>query len=114
MVEGLATALDPAINMWDVSGPFVKAWIRDELGPEAAIAERMREDADTLLRLPALLRRIEDRFPAKGGAPEAPPLPEVELVWERRSASRGWTGYALALLVGGAAVWGALALGWIG
>ena len=113
MVEGLATALDPAINMWDVSGPFVKAWIRDELGPEAAIAERLREDADTLLRLPALLRRIEDRFPAKGGAPEAPPLPHVELVWERRSERR-WPGYALALLAGGAAVWGGLALGWIG
>ncbi len=113
MVEGLATALHPEINMWDVSGPFVKEWIRDELGPEAAIAERMREDADTLLRLPALLRRIEDRFPAKGGAPEAPPLPQVELVWERRT-DRKWPGYLFALAVGGAAVWGATALGWIG
>ncbi|HVR90673.1 MAG TPA: 2-polyprenylphenol 6-hydroxylase [Novosphingobium sp.] len=114
MVEGLATALHPQINMWDVSGPFVKAWIRDELGPEAAIAERMREDADTLLRLPALLRRIEERFPPKGGAPEAPPLLEVELVWERRAGATRWPGYLLALIVGGAAVWGAGALGWLG
>ena len=30
--------LDPAINMWDVASPFVRDWIRDELGPEAAIA----------------------------------------------------------------------------
>ena len=30
MVEGLATSLDPQINMWDVSGPFVKGWIRDD------------------------------------------------------------------------------------
>ena len=112
MVEGLATALHPGINMWDVSGPFVKAWIRDELGPEAAIAERLRSDAETLLRLPDLLRRIEDRFPAKGGAPEAAPLPAVPLMWERKRTRR-WPGYVLALATGGAAVWAAGALGWM-
>ena len=114
MVEGLATALDPEINMWDVSGPFVQGWIRDELGPEAAIAERIKTDAETLLRLPGLIRRIEERYPAKGGAPEPPPLPEVTLVWERRSSRAWWPGYALAALAGIAATWGALALGWIG
>lgn len=115
MVEGLATQLDPSINMWDVSGPFVKGWIRDELGPEAAIAERVRENAQTLLRLPDLVRRIEDKFPARGGAPEAPPLPEVELIWDRRQRhDRGWLGYALALAIGGGAMWGAQALGWLG
>ena len=87
MVEGVATALDPEINMWDVSGPFVKDWIRDELGPEAAMADRLREDAETLLRLPALIRRIEEDFPPKGGAPEQPPLPEVELMWQKRRRS---------------------------
>ncbi len=114
MVEGLATALDPEINMWDVSGPFVQGWIRDELGPEAAIADRIKADAETLLRLPDLIRRIEDRFPAKGGAPEPPPLPEVQLVWERRAGRARWPGYALAALAGVGAAWGAAALGWIG
>lgn len=113
MVEGLATQLDPAINMWDVSGPFVKNWIRDELGPEAAIADRLRGDAETLLRLPDLLRRIDAHFPAKGGAPEAPPLPVVPLVWERRAATRRWPGYVTAALLGGGALWAAQALGWI-
>jgi ubiquinone biosynthesis protein len=113
MVEGLATALDPGINMWDVSGPFVQSWIRDELGPEAAIADRIKQDTATLLRLPDLLRRIEDRFPAKGGAPEAPPLPDVALVWDRNPVRARWPGYLLALLAGGGAVWGATALGWL-
>ena len=45
------------------------------------------------------------RHPPKGGAPEAPPLPEVPLVWERRSEGRSWGGYLLALLAGGGAVW---------
>ncbi len=33
MVEGIATQLHPGINMWDVSAPYVKSWIRDEAGP---------------------------------------------------------------------------------
>mgnify|MGYP000277153358 FL=1 len=115
MVEGIATQLHPQINMWDVSAPYVRSWIRDELGPEAAIADRIRTDFDTLLGLPDLVRRIEDRFPPKGGAPEPPPLPEIELVWERRQRKgRGWLGYVTAAVVGGAAVWGASLAGLIG
>jgi ubiquinone biosynthesis protein len=104
MVEGLATSLDPSINMWDVSAPFVRAWIRDELGPEAALADRLRTDFETLLRLPALVRRIEDAYPTKGGAPEPPPLPAIPLMWERRARRAPWAGYVLAAALGGAAV----------
>ena len=115
MVEGIATQLNPAINMWDVSAPYVRDWIRDELGPEAAIADRIRTDTATLLRLPDLIRRIEDRFPAKGGAPEPPPLPQIELMWEKRErGGRGWLGYVAATVIGGAGVWLAMAQGWIG
>ena len=115
MVEGIATMLHPEINMWDVSAPYVKSWIRDELGPEAALADRIRDDVSTLLRLPELIRRIEDRYPPRGGAPEQPPLPEIELVWERpvRPRSR-WLGYLAALVAGGALVWAATLVGWLG
>ncbi len=115
MVEGIATSLDPTINMWDVSAPFVRDWIRDELGPEAALAERLREDADTLQRLPALLRRIEESYPAKGGAPQQAPLPRIELMWERKAgrAGGGWGGYLLTGLAGAGAVIAAQALNWI-
>ena len=111
MVEGLATMLDPKINMWDVSGPFVKSWIRDELGPEAVLADRLREDTETFLRLPELIRRIEDRFPPKGGAPEPPPLPQVPLIWDRQPALNHWARYLLAAIAGGLATWAAIALG---
>ncbi|MGN3974261.1 2-polyprenylphenol 6-hydroxylase [Tsuneonella sp. SYSU-LHT278] len=111
MVEGLATSLDPSINMWDVSAPFVRAWIRDELGPEAALADRIRTDVETLLRVPELVRRIEDRYPARGGAPEPPPLPDIPLMWERRGERSRWPGYILAAVLGGAAVAAAFAAG---
>ena len=117
MVEGIATQLNPAINMWDTSAPYVRSWIRDELGPEAAIADRIRTDTETLLRIPDLVRRIEDRFPPKGGAPEPPPLPKVELMWERRERKekgRGWLGYLAAAAVGGAGVWAVLTQGLLG
>ncbi|WP_340587421.1 2-polyprenylphenol 6-hydroxylase [Erythrobacter alti] len=115
MVEGIATQLNPAINMWDVSAPYVRSWMRDELGPEAAIADRIREDTETLLRVPQLVRRLEEQFPPKGGAPEQPPLPEVELMWDTRERTgNSWLGYVLAALGGAALVYGGVWSGWLG
>jgi ubiquinone biosynthesis protein len=118
MVEGIATQLDPDINMWETAAPYVRAWIRDELGPEAAIADRLRENGATLLRLPELIRRIEDRYPARGGAPEAPPLPDVTLMWDREPGRPGWIGtiasHALAAGIAVAAYALGRAAGWWG
>jgi ubiquinone biosynthesis protein len=97
MVEGVATGLDPDINMWEVSGPFVREWLRDELGPEAWLADRLRRDAETLLRIPDLVRRIEARYPAPGAAPPPPPLAEVAVV----RLGGGWRMAFVALLAGG-------------
>jgi len=97
MVEGVARGLDPDINLWDVSAPFVREWIRTELGPEAKIADRLVEDIRTLARLPDLIRNIELRFPAPGGAPPAPPLREIE----RIRVVGGWR-YALVAVFSGA------------
>lgn len=80
MVEGVANALDPDINMWETSGPYVSAWLRDELGPEAKLADALVENWRTLARLPDLVRRIEEHYPAPGGAPPPPPLPDVKLI----------------------------------
>lgn len=112
MVEGIATQLNPDINMWDTAAPYVREWIRDELGPEAALADRLKQDTETLLRLPGLIRRVEEMFPPRGGAPEPPPLPVIPLITDKREG-RGWLGYLVAGLVGAGAIWGALTLGWI-
>ena len=104
MVEGVATALDPDINMWDTSGPFVQEWLRRELGPEAWVADRLIADFRTLARLPELVRRIEARYPPPGAAPPPPPLREVQVV----RIGGGWR-YALVALLAAAA--GAAAMG---
>lgn len=103
MVEGVATQLNPRINMWDVSGPFVKEWIRGELGPEAVIADRISENLETLRRLPDLVRRLEQQFPKQGAAPAPPPLPDVPLVWERRGKDKPVLPYLLTAAIAAAA-----------
>ena len=114
MVEGIANQLDPEINMWDVAAPFVQRWIRDELGPEAALADWIRNDAGALLRIPALIRRLEEQFPPSGGAPQSPPLPDIELMLAKRARNgAGWLGYIAAGLLGATATAAALAAGWI-
>ena len=80
MEEGVAHALDPDINMWETSEPFLREWVRSELGPEAAIADRIVRDLKTLARLPELIRRIDHYYPAPGAAPPDPPLPDVVVV----------------------------------
>jgi ubiquinone biosynthesis protein len=106
MVEGVAHRLDPDINMWETSGPYVKGWLRDELGPEAKAADTLIENWRTLQRLPGLIKRIEDAFPEQGGAPPPPPLTEVKLI----RVGGGWR-YALVAVIaaaaGAGAMWGA-------
>jgi ubiquinone biosynthesis protein len=49
----------------------------------------------------------------KAARPKRRRCPKIELVWDRREGGRKWPGYLLALLAGGAAMWGAQALGWL-
>ncbi len=97
MVEGVALSLDPDVNMWDVAGPFVKEWLRDELGPEARVADALVANARLLSRLPYLAERLLRQLPIEGAAPPLPPLPAIPQTGNRR-----WPWMLLSLLLGGA------------
>ena len=84
MEEGVATALDPDINMWETGAPFLTEWVRSELGPEARIADEIVRTVRTLRRLPELIRRIDHYYPPPGAAPPAPPLREITVVRPHR------------------------------
>jgi ubiquinone biosynthesis protein len=96
MVEGVASTLDPEINMWDAAGPFVENWLRDELGPEAKLADSILRGARILADLPDLVRRMELAYPKPGAAPPAPPLPDIQI-----GLGKGWR-YAAAATIGAA------------
>ena len=97
MNEGVATALDPDINMWETAEPFLRDWMRSELGPEAYYADRIIDLVRAFKKIPELIERIDEYYPPHGAAPPAPPLPEIALI-ERRS----WWRYAITGLAGAA------------
>jgi ubiquinone biosynthesis protein len=95
MNEGVASALDPDINMWETAEPFISEWIRSELGPEAYYADRIIEVVRALKKVPELIHRLDEYYPPAGGAPPPPPLPDIAVIEQR-----AWWGYALAGVVG--------------
>ncbi len=58
LVEGVARALDPDLDLWTTAEPVVGTWVRRQSGPLGRLeeaAESLRTAADTVRRLPALL-----------------------------------------------------------
>ncbi|MBA3668706.1 MAG: 2-polyprenylphenol 6-hydroxylase [Sphingomonas sp.] len=108
MNEGIATALNPDINMWETAEPFLKEWIRGELGPEAYYADRIIDVVRALKKIPHLIDKIDASYPEPGAAPPAPPLTEVDLI----EGGSFWRYAALAVLAAatGAALTAALML----
>src|SRR5207237_5438697 len=95
MNEGVASALDPTINMWETAEPFVSGWIRSELGPEAYYADRIIEVVRAVKKIPELIERLDQYYPPAGAAPPQPPLPDIAVIEQRN-----WWGYALAGAIG--------------
>ena len=98
MEEGVATALDPDVNMWEAAEPFLREWMRSELGPEAFAADAIVDLVRTAKLIPGLIKRIDAAYPALGGAPPPPPLATVAVI--RRPPLLGYT--LVALLAGAA------------
>jgi len=97
MNEGVATALDPDINMWETAEPFLREWIRSELGPEAYYADRIIELVRAIKKVPELINRLDEYYPPKGAAPPAPPLPDIAII-----EHRNWPAFALVATIAGA------------
>ncbi|KFE34085.1 2-polyprenylphenol 6-hydroxylase [Thioclava atlantica] len=90
VVEGVARSLHPSINMWEVARPVVEKYIRENLGPRAALRD-LRRSLHVLSRFgPELPELLKSAIHARGDT--AP---------ERVETSR-WRG--LAYLVAGAAL----------
>ncbi len=99
MVEGVALTIDPSVNMWELAEPYVRQWVKEELGPDAIIADRIAETAHALAQLPRLFRQWVDERPMPGAAPPGPALPPIPV-------ATGWSTpwLVLAALAGAAGV----------
>ena len=109
MVEGVALTLDQQVNMWEVAEPYVRDWVRDEMGPEAILADRLVENVRALSELPRLLRQWVAANPIPGAAPEGAPLPPLPVrntgalwstPWLLLAAVRAAAGIVFGLLRG--------------
>ena len=62
LVEGVARALDPELDIWTVAEPVVGDWVRREAGPIGRV-EDLRDGlgvlTDTVQRLPGIVRQTE-------------------------------------------------------
>jgi ubiquinone biosynthesis protein len=99
MVEGIATTLHPRSTCGTSRRRTCAAGSATSSGPEAALADRLREDLGTLLRLPELIRRIEDRFPAARRCARAAAAARSRARVGAQGAAR-WPGYLAAALGG--------------
>jgi ubiquinone biosynthesis protein len=57
VVEGVARALDPRLDMWTVSEPVVREWMERHLGPVGRIEDAAVGTAGFLAGVPALMTR---------------------------------------------------------
>ena len=95
VVEGVARSLNPQINIWEVAQPVVEEYIRENVGPRAAIRD-LAHTAQMLARFgPKLPQMVED---ALIGRNRSEPEPQ-----------RGWRAplayVALGAAIAGGGVW---------
>ena len=103
VVEGVARTLDPQLNMWRAAQPVVEDWMKDNLGPRAAIRDA-QATARVLSRYGSRLPDIVDRALlrlAEGERDRSPPPREGI----GRLAAAATLGGAAGGLVVAAAVW---------
>ncbi|PQO22877.1 2-polyprenylphenol 6-hydroxylase [Rhodobacteraceae bacterium WD3A24] len=100
VVEGVARSLHPQINIWRVAQPVVEDYIRDNVGPRAALRDLARA-AQVLSRFgPRLPQMVEARLMGWGGAGQAArPSRLWPLVWMTAGAAFTGLGVWIATLL---------------
>ncbi len=86
LAEGVGRLLDPDVNMWTLAQPHIEAWMRENRGPEARIAEAVGDVAATLARLPNLVRNLDRVSQLLGDEGGMPLHPETLASLARRGA----------------------------
>ena len=51
--------------MWETAEPFLRDWLRSELGPEAYYADRLIELVGAVKLIPELIQRMDKYYPLR-------------------------------------------------
>jgi ubiquinone biosynthesis protein len=99
VVEGVARSLDPRMNIWNVAEPVVEAYIKQSIGPRAAVSD-MWKTAQVLARFGPRLPKLVEAALMRQAQSEIPPV------------MNPWPARVIWAAVGGC-VGAGLALGWV-
>ena len=83
VVEGVARSMHPQINIWEVATPVVESYIRENVGPKAAVKD-LAQTALVLARFgPRLPKVVENILTERADSSDRPsPRPNVQpLLW---------------------------------
>ena len=100
VTEGIGRALDPHMNMWEVSRPLITEWARENRGPAARIRDAVAETGQTLARLPRLLRDLENLVTtsARDGIRLHPETVRLLLTREPQARRWNWLPWGVAVV----------------
>ena len=113
VVEGVARALDPKLNMWATAEPVIGAWIRQNLGPLGKVQDAGRglaALADAALKLPETVARTQamaDRLELSATEGFTLSPASVEAIGKAEARRARWGNVALWVIAAAAvyAVW---------
>jgi ubiquinone biosynthesis protein len=59
VAEGVCRNLGPGANFWQIAKPVLADWVKENLGPEAAVRDTMGEAAATMRQIPGLMEKAQ-------------------------------------------------------
>ena len=108
VVEGVARALDPKLNMWTTAEPVVREWIERNLGPVGRLEDASRgarSFAAMIANLPELTGRVErvaahlDRATRRGFRLDPESVAAIGAAEARRNRWGNWALWLIALIL---------------
>ena len=107
-IEGLGRQLYPELDLWKTAKPIMEHWMRDRLGPSAAI-EQLRRNLPTLAEtLPELAHRLLGQL-ENGNDPFSSTRRELQAIREelvRNQRRNAWMMAGTALVLAAALIFG--------
>jgi len=105
-IEGLGRDLDPDLDLWSTSKPFLEKWMVEQLGPKKLL-EQLKDEAPRYAKLLPELPRLLYDFLKQGAAPQRAEMDKrmLELLAEQKRTNKllqglmyGGIGFVLGLL----------------